>query len=86
MLVAERPGEHLRLVEETPYARSIAERDERVPEVEADVDGQLGRLPGLGEVTESPEGLLQVGNGLPVGDPRHGAEPGLAKIRDRLLP
>ena len=38
VLVAERPGEHLRLVEVVPHARLIAERVERVPEVDADVD------------------------------------------------
>ena len=86
MLVAERPGEHLRLVEVLPHARPIAEREERVPEVDADVDGQLGRLPGLGEAAEGPERLLQVGNGLAVGGPRHGPEPRLAEIGDRLLP
>ena len=51
-----------------------------------EVDGQLGRLPGLGETAEGPERLLQVGNGLAVGGPRHGPEPGLAEIDDRLLP
>ena len=86
VLVAERPGERLRLVEVLPHARPIAEREERVPEVDADVDGQLGRLPGLGETAEGPERLLQVGNGLAVGCPRHGPEPRLAEIGDRLLP
>ena len=64
----------------------LAEREERVPEVEAEVDGQLGRLPGLGEMAEGPERLLQVGDGLAVGRPRHGPEPRLAEIGDRLLP
>ena len=58
----------------------------RVPEVDADVDGQLGRLPGLGETAEGPERLLQMGNGLAVGGPRQGPEPRLAQIGDRLLP
>ena len=64
----------------------LAEREERVPEVDADVDGQLGRLPGLGETAEGPERLLQVGNGLAIGRPRHGPKPRLAEIGDRLLP
>ena len=51
-----------------------------------EIDGQLGRLPGLGEVAEGPERLLQVGDGLAVGGPRHGPEPRLAEIGDRLLP
>ena len=51
-----------------------------------EVDGQLGRLPDLGEAAEGPERLLQVGEGLAVGRPRHGPEPRLAEIGDRLLP
>ena len=35
-----------------------------------DVDGQLGRLPSLGQTAERPERLLQVGNGLALGCPR----------------
>ena len=85
-LVAERPGQHLSLVEVVRHARPIAEREERVPEVEPDVDGQLGRLPALGEAAEGRERLLQVGNGLAIGGPRHGPKPRLAEIGDRLLP
>ena len=84
--VAERPGEPLRLVEVLPHAHPLAEREERVPKVDVEVDGQLGRLPGLGETAEGPERLLQVGHGFAVGGPRHGPEPGLAEIGDRLLP
>ena len=73
-------------MEVVPHARPLGERKKRVPEVDADVDGQLGRLPGLGEAAEGPERLLQVGNGLAIGGPRHGPEPRLAEIRDRLLP
>jgi hypothetical protein len=58
VLVAERPGEPLRLVEVVPHARPIAEREERISEVQPDVDGQLSRLPCLGEAAEGPEGLL----------------------------
>jgi hypothetical protein len=86
VLVAERPGQHLRLVEVLPHARPITERVERVPEVDVDVDGQLGRLRGLGEAAERPECLLEVGDGLAVGGPRHGAEPRLEERGDRLLP
>jgi hypothetical protein len=53
--VAERPGEALRLVEVLPHARPLAERDERVPQVDAEVDGQLRRLPPFGETAEGPE-------------------------------
>jgi hypothetical protein len=74
-LVAERPGQHLRLVEVVPHARKITQREECVPEVETDVDGQLGCLPGLGKPAERPERLLQMGNSAVVGGPRHGPEP-----------
>jgi len=58
VLVAERPGEQLRLVEVLPRGRQIAERPQGVSEVDANVDGQLGRLPALGETAEGPERLL----------------------------
>ena len=35
---------------------------------------------------ERCERLLQVGDGLPIGCQRHGPQPGLAEIGDRLLP
>src|SRR5215813_14285792 len=85
-LVTERSGESLRLAEEIPHARRIAEREEQIAEVDADIDGQLGRLPPLGEAAEGPERLLQVDTGLAIGGPRHGSESRLAEIRDRLVP
>ena len=39
-----------------------------------------------GRWRSAAERLLQVGNGLAVGGPRHGPEPRLAEIGDRLLP
>jgi hypothetical protein len=57
-VAAERPGVPLRRAEVLPHARQLAERGKRVPEVDVEVDGQLGRLPGLGEVAERPERLL----------------------------
>src|SRR5262245_7370242 len=47
-LVAERPGKQLCLGEVVPHARPITEWEERVPQVDTDVDDQLGRLSGLG--------------------------------------
>jgi hypothetical protein len=72
-------------VERLPHARPI-ERLERVKEVEVDVDGQLGPLPGLGETAERPKRLLQVGDGLAIGGSRCGPEPRLPEIRGRLVP
>src|SRR5262249_6338980 len=57
--VAERPGEHLRLLEGLPHPHKIKGL-ERVPDVEVDVDGQLSSLPGLREMADCPECLLQV--------------------------
>lgn len=78
MLVAERPAEPLRLVEMVPHAGQIAERDERVPEVDVNVDGQFGRLPAFWEAAEGPERQLQLGQGLAIGcpEPWPGAPPG----------
>src|SRR5262249_13198205 len=70
-LVAEPPGERLRLAKVLPYVRTLAERKERVLGVEAGVNGQFARLPAFGETAERPERLLQVGHGLVVRGPRH---------------
>ena len=40
---------------------------ERIPEVDVEVNGQLSRLPGLGETVEGFDCLLQVGHSLDVG-------------------
>jgi hypothetical protein len=84
--IAERPGEPLRLAEVLPGARRIAKRLERIPEIDTGIDGELRHLSGLGETAEGHEHLLQVGYGLAVRGPRHGPEPRLAEIGDRLLP
>ena len=73
--VTERPGEPLRLLKVASHTLPLAKRDERVPDVDVEVDGQLERLPGLGEAPEGLERLLQVGHGLAIGSPRHGPEP-----------
>jgi hypothetical protein len=85
-LVTEQPHEHLCLVEVFSHARPIPALVECAPHVNVDVDGQLGRLPGLGKMVEDLERLLQVSNGLPIGAPRHGSQPCLAEIGDRLFP
>jgi len=51
------PSVYRSLVQVLAHAGQIAEREERVPEVHADVDGQLG-LSGSGETAEGPERLL----------------------------
>jgi hypothetical protein len=68
------------------HARQIAERIVRAPHVDVDVDYQFDRLPGLGEMAECCERLLQVDNSLAVGPPRHCPQPRLVEIGDRLLP
>src|SRR5262249_55711220 len=86
VLVAKAPSEHLCLVEVIARARPIAEREERVAQVDADVDRLLGRLASLAQLAESDECLLEVGNGLPIGAMRHSPEPRLAQIDDCLFP
>src|SRR5262249_1393379 len=85
-LVAKRPREHLRLFDMISRAHPLCRHSERVAEIEVDIDGQLGRLPGTGQTAESPERGLEVGSGLAIGAPRHRSEPGLAEIGDGLLP
>src|SRR4030095_5107203 len=52
--ITECPGEGLRLVEMLRHACPIAKRKKRVPELDAEIDGQLGRLPGLRKVADGP--------------------------------
>ena len=85
-LIAELPGQHLRLVEVFPHARRFADWAECVPDVDVQVDGQLGRRSGLGEPAKGPERPLQMSNGFAIGSPGHGPEPDLAKIGDGLFP
>jgi len=41
VLIAERPGEHLRFVKVISHSSPIAEREKHIPRLDADVDGQL---------------------------------------------
>src|SRR5262249_28087466 len=86
LLVAESSGERVCRMEVLPDARMIAEWEKSVPEVQVDVDGQLGLRLAFGEVADNLQRLVEVGNRLPVGGPRHGPDSGLPEIRDRLLP
>ena len=86
VLVAKRPREHLRLVEVNFNPRPITEGVKRVPQVDVDVDGQLGRLPGLGADGGARRGPAPGGQRRP--DRRPATWPGarLAEAGDRLLP
>src|SRR5262249_3603701 len=64
VLIAERPGEHLRRLEVIQYACPVAEREKRIPNLETDVDGQLASPAGLGQMTQRPKCLLEKRNGL----------------------
>src|SRR5262249_23907324 len=86
VLIAERSGEHLRLLEVIQHACPIAERIERIPNLDADVDGQLGSAARPRQVTQRPKRLLEITNGLAMGAACHGAEPRLVELGDVLLP
>src|SRR5262249_44036773 len=58
----------------------------RVPKVDVDIDGQFGRPPSLRKVAQGLKRLFQMGGGLAIARPRHGPEPRLTEIRDRVLP
>ncbi len=79
-------GERLGLLEVVEHAPEVAQRRERVAQVEAEIDGQDAGLGGLGEMLERPQGLLEVLDGGAVGGAREGAPPCLAPIPHRLLP
>jgi hypothetical protein len=84
-LIAERSCERLRLVGVIYHARPIVER-QACDKIQANVDGQLGCLPSLGEMAKSAERLLQVSNRLAIGAPLNSPKPWLVEIGDRLLP
>src|SRR5262245_5279373 len=68
------------------HARPIAQREQRVPEIEPDVDGQLARLSGVGETADGCERLLQMGDGVAIGSSRDRAHTRVAKIAHGLVP
>jgi hypothetical protein len=57
VLIADPPGKNLRLMKVISHPHIIAEREERVPDVNVDVDGELGRLRDLGQTAESSDSL-----------------------------
>src|SRR6516162_7009851 len=62
VLIAERPGEHLRLMEVISHAPIFAKLDERVPQINVDVDALLRRLPRLRQIAKGAARLFQVSN------------------------
>ena len=69
------------------HSGGLAEREERVPELEAEVDGLLERVPSLREVLEGPQRLLEEAprlRGRRSGPDRLG--PGLAEVGRRPSP
>ena len=69
-----------------PWVEALAERLERVAEVNAGVDAEFGRRTAVGQATEGRKRLFQVGNSLAIGAPYHSAKSCLAEIDDRLVP
>ena len=67
MLIAERPGKQLCLLEVISHSHPIAERVERIACVNVDIDGKLASLAGLGQITQRPKCLLEIKKGLAMG-------------------
>ena len=63
-----------------------AERKERRPELQPNVDGVLGPLPAAGHVLEGVQRLLELLGGLAIRGAAVGPGARLAKVRHRLLP
>src|SRR5215831_10637114 len=55
VLIAERPGEHLRFLEVISHAIPIAEREKRIPNLDTDVDVLLASPAGFGQMTQRPK-------------------------------
>ena len=85
-LVVERPGQGFGFPEIPLDPREFCQREERVSQVEADIDGLLQRLASLGEMGQRRQRLLEVRERLPVGRAGEGLGPGLPEVGHRLLP
>ncbi|HEU5322500.1 MAG TPA: hypothetical protein VFX28_16960, partial [Methylomirabilota bacterium] len=85
-LVADGLCEGFGLVEEGPHPSLLAERLERVAEVEADIEGLGDRVGGLWQSPERVERLLEAGGRLAVGRSHEDLGAGLAQVAYRLVP
>jgi hypothetical protein len=85
-LVAGGLREGFSLLEEGPHLSSLAERDECVAEVEADVEGLGDRLGLLRQPPERVERLLEARGRLAVGRPLEDLGAGLTQVAHRLVP
>src|SRR5215216_6206561 len=64
----------------------LAERQERIAEVEAEIDGLLARLLMLRKMPQRDQRLLEAPYRLPVGRARGGLVTGLTEVREGLSP
>src|SRR5262249_5152696 len=78
--VAQCFGDRLRIAQVGEQAVELAEREERAAQVEADVDGLLGRLATGGHVSKRDQRLLEVAPCLPVGRARRRLLAGLPQV------
>ena len=85
-LIGQRPGQSFGFAKIRNDPRELAEGEERCAKVEAEVDRLLQRLPGLGQVLEGRERLLEAGDRLAVGRSSEGLGAGLTEVPHGLLP
>src|SRR6185369_2155280 len=79
-------GEHLGAAQVLLHPLPVRERNQRGPEIEPEVDGELGDVALLRDMAERLERLLEVGDRLTVRGAAHRPESRLAEIADCLLP
>src|SRR5262249_46882812 len=85
-LIAEGFGEGLGFAKEVEYPGKLAERIQRMPKIDPEINGLLERLPTLGEMLEDCERLLEALDCLPVGGTRECLGASLTKICERQIP
>src|SRR5262249_39235101 len=66
-LIVEGRGQGLSLTHVVDYRPQFSKGDERIADIEPQIDGQLKRLTMLWEMLYGGQGLLKVCDGLPVG-------------------
>ena len=64
----------------------LSERQERIAQVEAEIDGLLARVLMLREMLQRHQRLLEAPDRFPVGRARGGLGTGLTKVREGLSP
>src|SRR5262245_35245009 len=83
--IAERADKAFGAAEISKASLELSERMQRVPQLEADIDGLGLRLVRHRLALQDRQRLLQIGHGLPIGRSSHGLRTGLVEVPHGLV-